>query len=258
MIKAVFFDIDGTLISYRTRLLSESAKKGIRALKKRGIKVFVATGRHIAEMTSLPTFFNEFDGYVLLNGQICLDENKKFLSGLPFTSPVREELAKIFNERQYPLALVEEKRVYINFLNRNVSRAHDLVEIPLPKPGEYSEKDLFQAIAYISPEEEAKLQPRLPKGCKFTRWNPYGADIISESAGKSVGIQVFMDKFGFSSEEIMAFGDADNDMDMLLFAGIGVAMGNARDHVKECADFVTADIDEDGIEKALLHFGLIQ
>ena len=55
----------------------------------------------------------------------------------------------------------------------------------------------------------------------------------------------------------MAFGDGENDMDMLRFAGVGVAMGNACDAVKAAADYVTDTVDNDGIEKALRHFGLI-
>ena len=55
----------------------------------------------------------------------------------------------------------------------------------------------------------------------------------------------------------MAFGDGENDIDMLKFAGIGVAMGNSSDIVKAAADYVTDTIDNDGIEKALRHFGLI-
>ena len=60
-----------------------------------------------------------------------------------------------------------------------------------------------------------------------------------------------------TKEEIMAFGDAENDIDMLEYAGIGIAMGNGDDGVKAVADFVTRDIDEDGIAYALKHFGLI-
>ena len=55
----------------------------------------------------------------------------------------------------------------------------------------------------------------------------------------------------------MAFGDGENDMEMLRYVGIGVAMGNASDAVKAAADYVTDTVDDDGIEKALRHFGLI-
>ena len=58
-------------------------------------------------------------------------------------------------------------------------------------------------------------------------------------------------------QEIIGFGDGENDADMLAFAGIGVAMGNGVDAVKAVADYVTDDIDADGIANALKHFGLI-
>ena len=71
------------------------------------------------------------------------------------------------------------------------------------------------------------------------------------------GIQRYLDVLGIQPEEIIAFGDAENDLEMIRFAGIGVAMGNAEEPVKAIADFVTADIDDDGIEKALKHYNLI-
>ena len=55
----------------------------------------------------------------------------------------------------------------------------------------------------------------------------------------------------------MAFGDGENDIEMLRFVGVGVAMGNGGDAVKAAADYVTDAVDEDGIAKALRHFGLI-
>ena len=62
---------------------------------------------------------------------------------------------------------------------------------------------------------------------------------------------------GISPEETMAFGDGFNDMGMLSYAGIGVAMGNAHDPVKQKADFVTKSVDDDGILHALRHFGVL-
>ena len=71
-------------------------------------------------------------------------------------------------------------------------------------------------------------------------------------------MQVFLDEHGLKRSEIMAFGDGENDKDMLEFAGIGVAMGNAGDSVKAVADYVTDSVDEQGIENALRYFGLIR
>lgn len=84
-------------------------------------------------------------------------------------------------------------------------------------------------------------------------------------AARQKGIKVFIATglddvchyYGWDITEVMAFGDGGNDMDMLRHAGIGVAMGNARPEVQACADYVTATVDEDGVAKALRHFGVI-
>ena len=68
---------------------------------------------------------------------------------------------------------------------------------------------------------------------------------------------MLQEKLGVSKEETMAFGDGGNDIGMLRHAGIGIAMGNAKDDVKASADYVTTSVDEDGIFKALKHFGVI-
>jgi Cof subfamily protein (haloacid dehalogenase superfamily) len=94
--------------------------------------------------------------------------------------------------------------------------------------------------------------------CDITSWNDKAIDIIPKGGGKSAGMQVFLDKYGLERSETMAFGDGENDIDMLKFAGIGVAMGNAKDSVKAVADYITDSVDEHGIENALRHFGLIR
>ena len=82
-------------------------------------------------------------------------------------------------------------------------------------------------------------------------------DIIAKGGGKVEGIRKFLQREGIAVEETIAFGDAENDIEMLKFAGIGVAMGNGEEGAKQAADYITADIDDDGVAKALVHFGLI-
>ncbi|MBR3068672.1 MAG: HAD-IIB family hydrolase, partial [Lachnospiraceae bacterium] len=93
---------------------------------------------------------------------------------------------------------------------------------------------------------------------RATRWNRFAADIVLGEAGKANGIRKMLDHYGISRDEIMAFGDADNDLDMISFAGIGVVMGNGTERMKEIADYVTASVDEGGVVEALRHFGLIE
>ena len=81
--------------------------------------------------------------------------------------------------------------------------------------------------------------------------------MISIDGGKAKGIGQVLAHYGLTAEEAIAFGDSDNDLDMLQAVKIAVAMGNACDEAKQCADYITTDVDDDGIWNALKHFELI-
>ena len=93
--------------------------------------------------------------------------------------------------------------------------------------------------------------------CEVTRWHPLFADIIPRGSSKQVGIDKIAEYFGIGIDECIAFGDGGNDISMLRHAGIGVAMGNATDEVKQNADYVTTPIDDGGILYALKHFNIL-
>lgn len=89
------------------------------------------------------------------------------------------------------------------------------------------------------------------------RWNPLFADVVPAGVDKAEGIDRLLARFRIGLDETMAFGDGGNDIPMLRHVGTGVAMGNADEAVKAEADYVTTSVDEEGIARALRHFGLI-
>ena len=256
MIKAAFFDVDGTLLSHKTKRVPESAVSALEALKKRGIRCIVATGRQIGEMDRLPMGTVTFDGYITMNGQLTLDGNRKALYGMPLEGEVKDYALKLFREKEIPVILVEQDRLYVNRNCPKVTAVQTSISSRVPPEGEYEGAPLYQACVYITEEERAVLEPVAGK-CVVTRWHPGGVDIIAKGGGKRTAVERYCALHGWKPEETIAFGDSENDLEMLRFAGIGVALGNAEPEVKEAADYVTADIDEDGVAKALHHFGLI-
>jgi len=137
-----------------------------------------------------------------------------------------------------------------------VERVQADISSPIPPLGEYTGNDLYQICVYMAEGEESFLAP-IAEECVMSRWNLGGMDVIAKGGGKVTGIQRYLDANGILPGEIIAFGDGDNDAGMLEFAGIGVAMGNGWDSAKAAADYITADIDADGVALALKHFGLI-
>ena len=257
MIKAVFFDVDGTLVSHKSKSVPESTKEALDKLREKGIKVFLSTGRHIHELKDMPTHGIDFDGYVILNGQIGLDENQRMIFSNAFAKEDVEGLLEIFHKKDYPFVLVNKDGHYMNFVNEFVKVAMAGVSTAVPPIREYEEEELYQATVFCLPKEDETVAKILPKGCKLARWGIHGADIIAAEGGKAVGMKFFSELLGILPEEMMAFGDAQNDLDMIAYAGIGIAMGNAEECVKEIADYVTTDVDDQGVINALKEYGII-
>ena len=257
MIKAAFFDVDGTLFSHTKHETSDSTKRALRELQEKGILIFAATGRHYLELERFPVSDIAFDGYVLLNGQFCADKNKALLFGCPIDGEDVKSLLKIFEKEETPMTIIQKDRMFINFVNEAVVKTQEAVSSVPAMIGEYQGGEIYQVISYLTRDEEAAFAKNVPNS-RITRWQEGGVDIISKTGGKAVGIEKMLELYGINRDEIIAFGDGENDMEMLEFAKIGVAMGNASDIVKAKADYLTDHIDEDGIEKALRHFGLIE
>ena len=256
MIKVVFFDVDGTLVSHTKGEVPVSTRKAVSRLKEKGIRCVIATGRYMGELEKLPVRDIAFDAYITLNGQLCLDQDQSVLSGAALTGADKEQIIRLFERKEIPVLLVEKERMYINFVNKKVEKAQREISSNIPDTGEYGGGEIYQAIAYVEKEKEGELKSILPD-CRITRWNDRAVDIISRGGGKVVGIKQYLEENDILPQETMAFGDGENDIEMLEAAGIGIAMGNADDIVKKSADYVTDSVDNDGIGKALRYFQII-
>ena len=255
-IKAVFFDIDGTLFSHSQAKVPESTVRALAQLRKNGIKTVIATGRDISELEKVPLDGLEFDAYLTLNGNICLDHDKHMFAGNEIDPGEVEVLVNIFNAGRIPFVLIGEEKRYINYVDDLVIKTQLATHGTVPNIGEYQGEKIYQCLSFVDHETRMKLDALLDK-CTITAWNETGIDIIAKTGGKDAGIQKFLDKEKLSRKQTMAFGDGENDAPMLEYVQIGVAMGNGVPALKSIADYVTDHIDNDGIEKALQHFGLI-
>lgn len=266
MIKALFFDIDGTLVSFDTHEIPVSTIEALTAAKAKGIHIFIATGRPGIIINNLSALQerNLIDGYITMNGGYCfVGKEVIYKSTIPEADV--EALMHYCTENNYPCIVVGENDICVCQPNDMVKQIfHDFLKVdvlPVKTAEEVLEevrqkKEVFQMTPFITEEEEEKVLPSIPN-CEIGRWFPAFADITAKGNTKQRGIDEIIRHFNIRLEETMAFGDGGNDISMLRHAAIGVAMGNAKDDVKATANYVTSSVDEDGIANALKHFGVI-
>ena len=257
-IKAAFFDIDGTLLPFHAKALPESTVQALAALRENGVKTFIATGRppvHLPYLHALDGI--PFDGYVTMNGQYCYLADGELLYTKYIPAASLQTLLPYIEKEQLSVGFVGKDFCRFNLINdlsRDFAKKLELGAGDVAALIQH--EDIYQLSAFLPPEKEAEFLRRCP-GCLAVRWSPDFADILPEGGGKPNGLAAMLKHFGWTRDEAIAFGDGGNDVAMLEYAGIGVAMGNACDDAKAAADYVTTDIDKEGIAKALRHFGLV-
>lgn len=258
MIKAAFFDIDGTLLSFETHAMPESAVNAIHALRARGIKTFLSTGRN-GDSTRFLMETGLFDGEILINGQYCCIGGECVYEN-PVSAQDIEAAIEGALSGEFTLGFLGGHESFISRSNDFVVRACSYADMAVPRIDDVRiarGQSIFQIHCYGAPGVEDALLARTT-GLTAVRWSPNFADVYPTGGGKDKGMDAICKKLGIRQDETIAFGDGENDIPMLVWAGVGVAMGNSSDKVKACGDFVTRTVDEHGIEYALQHYGIIE
>lgn len=256
MVKLIFFDIDGTLINRNEKTISESTINSLKALHRRNIKCFLATGRDLSDVLKMDVNRFNFDGYLTLNGQLCYDDKFKKIFGFPFIKEEMEVLESIFNAKRVTFEIVGEFARYVNYDGEFAKSICDKNNLILPPIGKYKGETVYQISAYPTNKQKELLNDFLDYSV-IRSWTENGVDIIPANGGKSNAIRKLCEMLDIDLSDTMAFGDGQNDIDMIETVGIGVAMGNSIKELKEVANYVTTDIGDNGIENALKHFNLI-
>ncbi len=258
----IFFDIDGTLVTEGTHILPESAREAIAKTRACGNLTFINTGR---------TYFN-IDGYLKdlgFDGYICGCGTQIFYQGKElFASSVSKERSReivlMLRECELPAFFEESQSIYFDPLSPLTPR--DLMDLRAAFGGKNVE-DLDESnwktfhfdkflIFPTTRSDMRRFRKEIEKDfCYLDRG--FCAEIIQKDYSKATGIQFFCDMLGISLENCYAIGDSSNDLSMLEYVPHGIAMGNGVKEILPYCEYQTADIMDDGIYKALEHYGLL-
>lgn len=257
---ALFFDIDGTLVSFQTHRIPDSTIQALTEAKANGAEVYIATGRPPLIITNLGAIEHLIDGYITINGALCFIGDE-----LVCYQPIdRQDVLTCVEDSKannYGLIVVGRNDVAVLDPTGDVDRIFRLYlnvkEFDRPTPlEEVLRQDVLQLTAFFDTRYEKEFMARMPH-CVSGRWHPEFTDITSCMADKGKGIRAIARHKGFDPTRTIAFGDGGNDLSMILQAGTGVAMANATPELKQHADYITTSVDDDGILNALRHFNVI-
>ncbi|MEG1400968.1 Cof-type HAD-IIB family hydrolase [Bacteroides sp.] len=266
--KLLVLDVDGTLLNTEKKI-SMRTQAALIKVQQMGVRVVLASGRPTYGLMPLVKTLElgNYGGFILSynGGQIINAQNGELLFERRINPEMLPYIEKKARKNGFSLFTYNQERIITTSMdNEHILGEAELNNMELIKEEEFSIAVDFAPCKcmVVSDNEEALIdledhwRRRLNGALDVFRSEPYFLEVVPPAINKANTLGALLEILELNSEEVIAIGDGVCDVSMLQLAGLGVAMGNAPDSVKICADMITASNDEDGvavaIEKAIL------
>ena len=259
-IKLIATDMDGTLLDSNAEL-SNYNKEILKALIKNGIEIIFATGRPFESLKKFKDSINNDNCSIICNGAAVADTNGKFLYTKSLDKDSSKMIIDLFNENKNEICLniYSDGKYYISEEEFYFKKYIEREEIKNRIIGlEKIEVFEFVKVLFLGEHKELlRLQATINKSIQnadavFS--HPEFLEIIPKGVNKANALKWLCDKNKIDYKNVMAFGDNYNDLDMINLAGIGIAVKDAVDDVKNNADYIAPSHEENGVGKFLKEF----
>ncbi|WP_373530961.1 Cof-type HAD-IIB family hydrolase [Vampirovibrio sp.] len=264
MIKLVALDLDGTIVNDQLKISPKVLKVLSHLIANTEVRVVIATGRMFLSALPFAREIGIVEPMVTYQGAMVreITEGHALRFHAPIAMPLAQEVMTSLVEEKYHINLYMDDQLWTHPSNHHASyyrRASgvepifhdDLLGCMIQPPTKImviDDERLDTLLAYLLGHFAGRLS--------FCRSRSNFCEIIDVSASKWNALKALAEEWGIQPDEILAIGDQGNDLSMIEHAGVGVAMGNAPDYVKEKANFVTTTIHQDGAAEAIEKFVL--
>lgn len=263
MIKLMIFDVDGTLYDLNNHEIPNSCVEAIRQAKANGVLFAIATGRPHYGLGKAIMQLNP-DYILAVNGAMLIDQHQTILSQHHLTQEDVAEIIEFCRCHQAGLCwkfadryVIAQHPNKIDWLEGQMNSDIDrhVFTFCLQLDNHFPTQPLSASV-HVQAQFVRQFadHPRL----SFLRYSETGYDVVLKQINKGVGVQELRESLHLKKDELVAFGDNFNDIEMMQQVGTKIAMGNAVDELKDIADFVTTSTNQDGIAHGLHYLGLIK
>jgi len=266
MYQLIALDMDGTLLN-EDKEISTKTFEAIASLKAMGKRVVLATGRPIHGLHRYLKeldLFDEHDYVVTYNGALVQStKDSRILLDIPLSTNAYIELFELSQELGVHIHALTDRSVLTPKNNPYTEIESTINRIPIIEGpiSELSMDTLIVKVMFVdSPEKLDKAIDNLPNWVrdKYTilRSAPYFLEFLDSKVNKGSGVKAIIKELGLEQSQVICVGDAGNDLAMIEYASLGVAMGNASDELKNAADYITLSNSEDGVAHVIDKFML--
>lgn len=267
MIKLIAIDLDGTLLNSQGEI-SEANKMALHEAHKKGIKIVLCTGRPYLLMKDFveEIGLNSADDYIITfnGGQVQKAANGTVITQHTLTQSEMLTWYNVTNELSLPLNIIDAEHVYepiaypeghpsIYFNGRKKTIAKTVDYHAFPADHRYNKLVVCCEPAYLD-QQIAKMPKELLTNYSVFKSHANLLEIVAMGVTKGNTLRELAEHLQIKPEEVMAIGDQENDLSMIEFAGVGVAMGNAVPVVKAVAQYITADNNHDGVAQVIREY----
>lgn len=265
MYKLVAIDLDGTLVTDEKELTKKTVEV-IKEASKKGVKIMISSGRSFYR---LERFIDALDlrkenqcTICFNGGMIVENKTKEMLYSKNLNAEEVEELIQLGKALRLPIMIYSRDTHYVETIPEVVQKntknlkgmnlkVVNFNQINFNKPENYIYKVCFIDKPEKIIEKRKQISEEILKKYEITSSVPEYLEIVKKGIKKSEAIKVVMEKYDIKQDEVMAIGDGENDIEMLDFAGLGIAMENAKEEVKRFANDVTTSNNHDGVANAI-------
>lgn len=261
MYKLIAVDVDGTLLN-SAGILTEETKKAITACVERGVIFSISSGRPIQGVEYLNQMLGLDLPFITYNGaMVVMGKSKEILYEQKLSSQNAKNIIELGKKFDTTIMVWMENKLYTNELNDRTNKYKEIAKVEpilIDDVDELIKNGVTKILWYDEIEKIEKYQSEVGKylfdSVNYHTSRPMFLEFVDINASKAIAMKRLGDHFGIEQSEMIAIGDGYNDLSMIEYAGLGVAMGNSKEAIKEKADFTTLSNDEDGVAHVIHKF----